>query len=79
MKNTNNCGIYKITNIINNCIYIGSSVNIKSRWLEHKRDLIKNKHCNNYLQKSFNKYGLINFTFEIIELVENKNKLTERE
>ena len=30
-------GIYKITNIINNKSYIGSSVDIYTRWREHKR------------------------------------------
>jgi len=31
------CGIYKITNIINNKIYIGRSTDIHRRWLEHLR------------------------------------------
>ena len=35
-------GIYKITNIINNKSYIGSSVDIYTRWREHKRHGIKN-------------------------------------
>lgn len=29
-------GIYKITNLINNKIYIGQSTNIQNRWEEHK-------------------------------------------
>ena len=35
-------GIYKITNIINNKSYVGSSVDICTRWREHKRHGIKN-------------------------------------
>ena len=32
-------GIYKITNLINNKVYIGQSVNIKKRIADHKRVL----------------------------------------
>jgi len=63
------CGIYKIENIINGKVYIGQSINIYKRWSEHKRNLnnVNNKHPNDYLQKSWDKYGRDNFTFEIIE------------
>jgi group I intron endonuclease len=65
-------GVYVITNIVNGKIYIGSSVNIKKRWREHKNDLKKNKHHSSSLQKSYNKHGLENFIFEIIEFVDCK-------
>ena len=29
------CGVYKIKNIINNKIYVGSSKDIKNRWYQH--------------------------------------------
>lgn len=64
-------GIYKITNIKNNKFYIGSCSSkgfIYERLIHHKEDLIKNKHCNNYLQRSFNKYGIDNFYYEVIEM-----------
>ncbi len=60
-------GIYKITNIVNNKIYIGSATNINSRWSSHRRYLKLGKHHNIHLQRSYIKYGLENFTFEIIE------------
>ena len=72
-------GIYKIINIVNNKIYVGSSVNIKERKKRHFIKLKSNKHENRYLQNAFNKYGEENFIFEIIEYVENKNMLLERE
>ena len=50
-------GIYKITNTINNQIYIGSAIDIKDRWRCHKRDLLKYKHYNKKLQHAWNKYG----------------------
>lgn len=72
-------GIYKITNTINNKCYIGQSVNIEHRWIEHKSA------ARNYSQKNssalynaINKYGIENFKFEIIEET-SIEKLDERE
>lgn len=62
------CGIYKITNLINGKFYIGSSNDIHRRWKEHINELNRNVHCNKYLQKSYNKYGIENFEFTIIEV-----------
>lgn len=61
------CGVYKITCIINMKSYIGSSKNIHGRWNIHIYQLNKDIHCNSILQNSWNKYGEINFIFEIIE------------
>lgn len=74
------CGIYKITNEINNKCYIGQSVNIERRWKRHKQ-IFKNKNDNCYdypLYRSIRKYGIENFVFEILEDC-NKNQLNERE
>lgn len=65
-KSDSTSGIYKITNKINNKFYIGSTINLYCRYYNHLKDLIKNTHCNEYLQRSFNKYGNDSFTFEII-------------
>jgi len=72
-------GIYKITNIINNKFYICSAVNIYDRFLHHRKRLRGNYHNNIYLQRAFNKYGEDNFTFEVIEIVEDKSVLLNRE
>ncbi len=61
------CGIYKIENLIDGKIYIGSSVNIENREYKHFWMLNKNIHDNNHLQNIFNKIGRKNFKFEIIE------------
>jgi group I intron endonuclease len=74
-----NGGIYQIRNLINNKRYIGSTVNIDKRWYEHKKSLRKNIHVNEYLQNAWNKYGEDNFDFDILEQVENKVLLLERE
>lgn len=65
-------GIYKITNIINNKIYIGSSNNIYKRKREHFCTLENGTHCNAHLQRAYNFYGKNNFKFEIIEICEEK-------
>lgn len=74
----NKCGIYKITNINNGKVYVGSAVNIKYRFKTHKRLLKNNKHFNTHLQSSYNKYGPKSFNYEIIEFV-CKEALLERE
>lgn len=65
-------GIYKIENLINGKVYIGQSVDIKGRWNEHKlvnsrasKDALKRQKYPLYL--AFEKYGLDNFSFEVIE------------
>ena len=70
-----NRGIYIIKNIINGKFYIGSAVNIKLRWAQHKHQLEHNKHGNRYLQRSWNKYGRENFVFEVLEYVPDKHEL----
>ena len=60
------CGIYKITNKINNKIYIGQSVNIEQRFYTHCSDALT-KTDNNYFHNAIRKYGKENFYIEIIE------------
>jgi len=73
-----NYGIYCIKNLINNKIYIGSSINLKKRITTHKWLLNKNNHFNKYLQNSWNKYGGINFSFSIIKTLYVKNEVLLR-
>jgi len=60
-------GIYCIENIINEKKYIGRAFNIYKRWNRHQNILRRNKHENNYLQRSYNKYGKENFKYYIIQ------------
>lgn len=62
------CGIYKITNIINNKCYVGQSVNVYSRWCEHcKCGCGMDTPKNNKLYAAMLQDGLENFTFELLE------------
>jgi group I intron endonuclease len=72
-------GIYRILNTVNGKPYLGSAVIIPNRWREHTRTLRKGTHKNPHLQAAWNKYGEEAFIFEIVELIEDKNKLIERE
>ena len=55
-------GIYKITNLINNKVYIGQSWNIEKRWYAHR-----SREFNNHLNHSIKKYKINNFSFEVIQ------------
>ena len=59
-------GIYTITNILNNKIYIGFARNIDKRWIRHRKDLKNNSHHCKHLQDAYNKYGKDNFKFEVL-------------
>lgn len=60
-------GIYKILNKITEKFYIGSAVNFKARWTQHKSKLRLNVHPNKYLQASWNLHGSDAFEFIVME------------
>lgn len=70
------CGVYKIENLFDNKIYIGSSINIKNRKYKHFWMLRNNMHDNNHLQNSYNKFGEKKFTFTILELCNIEDLVT---
>lgn len=75
--NANKSGVYKIINVNNGRIYIGSCKIFKQRAQEHTKSLLKNKHSNKFLQGDFNKCGESSFEFRVIEVVsgEQRNRL----
>lgn len=72
------CGIYTITNLINNKVYVGQATDIYDRWKEHLRALRGTYHFNNHLQWAWNKYKEDSFKFDIIEQCD-KNELNDKE
>jgi group I intron endonuclease len=71
-------GIYKITNISNAKMYIGSAANLGRREKQHFQTLERGVHRNVHLQSSYNKYGPSKFVFDVIEYCE-VSMLLERE
>ena len=60
--------VYKITNLINNKTYIGSSIRVEKRWRQHI-NAANNKNSSSYnypLQTDIRQYGVNNFSFEIL-------------
>lgn len=72
-----NCGIYKITNLINGKVYIGQSCQIQKRWSIHKWNA-KNNENQAHLYLAMRKYGIENFSFEVIEYC-SRDSLNDRE
>lgn len=68
-------GVYRITNLTNNKTYVGQSVNIENRWESHRKK--SRKGCP-LLYAAFDKYGLDNFEFVILEQC-LPDKLNEKE
>lgn len=71
-------GIYQITNTVNGKMYVGSAVNIFHRWETHLSDFKLKKHTSKF-QNAWNKYGAQAFEFSVIEFVEVKDSLLDRE
>jgi group I intron endonuclease len=60
-------GIYIIKNEVNCKIYIGQAISIKKRCQRHETDLKCGRHKNQHLQRAYEKYGIHNFTYSILE------------
>jgi len=74
-------GVYKITNTVTSKYYIGYAKDVNKRFKEHRNTLKHGNHQNIILQRSYNKYTLDSFTFEILHKFDNvedaKNKELE--
>lgn len=75
------CGIYVITNLINNKQYVGLSKDCHKRWADHYSKCYTSKRKDDLekaLYMAMRKYGRDNFSFQIIEECSEDN-LAERE
>ena len=72
-------GIYLILNLINGKMYVGRTSKFQRRRQDHFLALSRNIHDNDYLQKSWNKYGKENFVFITLKLEELNIKRKELE
>lgn len=68
--------IYKITNLLNNKIYIGQTINsLMRRWNKHKH----NGDPSMKIAMAIKKYGIENFTIEIIDWANDLTELNYKE
>jgi predicted GIY-YIG superfamily endonuclease len=78
MADYSNGKIYKITNNVNNDIYIGSTINtLKRRFICHKskyKQFLKGNSSNVSVFKLFDKYGIENCAIELIQLYPCESK-----
>lgn len=72
-------GIYQILCVSTGKVYIGSAVNLRQRWSDHRKTLRGNRHSNIHLQRAWDKYGEDAFEFSILESVMFVEHLIERE
>lgn len=71
--------IYKVTNRVNNKIYIGKTVRgLLKRRKEHEKSIVHNNICMPF-HKALKKYGVENFDWEIIDSVITRQELCEKE
>lgn len=74
-------GIYKFTCKENNKVYIGQSLNIENRFKSHANNY-SNGNLDDYQTKFYRalrKHGFENFSFDILEIVDDIQLLNERE
>lgn len=71
--------VYKITNLINNKVYIGQTVNsLEQRFNRHKQDALSGR-LDTHFARALRKYGTENFVAEIIDTAESQEELTQKE
>jgi hypothetical protein len=68
-------GVYQVRNIANGKIFIDSGQNIQGKINSCKFQLSHGSFMNKSLQEDFNRIGLDNFAFEIIDFLEPKEDL----
>jgi len=71
-------GVYKIENLVDGKVYVGSSKTLVTRKNQHFSALRRNKHGSAYLQHAFNKFGEV-FEFIVLEKDVPSENLIKRE
>lgn len=60
------CGIYQVLNTVTGKSYVGSSIDIGSRWQNHRWALENQRHESSKLQRSWNKHGSESWEWKIL-------------
>jgi group I intron endonuclease len=69
-------GIYQIRCLVDERVYVGSTVNLRQRWGDHRKNLNRNRNRCRRLQMAWNEYGSQAFVWGILEYVYNSDVLT---
>jgi group I intron endonuclease len=72
-------GVYAIRNVETGECYVGSSVDVPSRWRHHRKTLRRNCSKHPPLQLAWDKYREDGFEFLVLEEIADISKLIERE
>lgn len=71
--------IYKITNLKNNKVYIGQTINsLDARWKRHQNDALNNV-IDTHFARAIRYYGPDSFKAEIIDTATSQEELTQKE
>ena len=71
--------LYKITNQLSGKVYIGQTVNDKNRWIAHKSYAKNSEETGQYIHRAMAKYGVENFTFDVIATCKTQEDADEAE
>ena len=72
--------IYKVTNLVNQKVYIGQSINsLEERQFHHYKDAKRKDRPTVYFHNALLKYGFNQFKWEIVEEIDNLEELNKRE
>jgi len=68
---SNTPGVYKLVNLVNGKVYIGSTTKLRQRRFSHLSKLRNGKHENRNIQNDWNEYGENNFNWEVIQIIDD--------
>lgn len=78
LEGRNPCGIYKVTNTKTNEVYIGKSVKVADRFINHIKSACGLEGvAESQFQRALKKYGIDCFTWELLEECPKENLTTE--
>lgn len=60
-------GVFQIRNMVNEKVFVGSSLNLPGIFNRHKLELKMGSHKNKVLQAEWNEFGADKFAFEILD------------
>lgn len=71
--------IYVIHNSINDKKYVGRTIDIHRRWLEHKSSRLHTKYLHHPMYIDMDTYGVDKYWCEVLETIDDKEEATQRE